>query len=86
MCLVCAWHTGSGFSRNRKGYSGYVQGLGYVTRTSLCLLVSVWVVSSSLESPNTSQITEFAKNEGKSFRAFLGCGVQAYLPQESAVS
>lgn len=51
---VCLAHK-SGFSRNRRG-TVVVCKARCVRRTSLYLLVYVWIVSSSLESANTSQL------------------------------
>lgn len=81
---VCLAHK-SGFSRNRRG-TVVVCKARCVRRTSLYLLVYVWIVSSSLESANTSQLLGLLRMRARASEPSSAGGVQAYLPQESAVS
>lgn len=60
MCFVCAWHTRSAFPRNTQGTRP-----GVCEKDFLCLLLYVWVVSSSLESANTSQLLSLLRTRAR---------------------
>lgn len=60
MCFVCAWHTRSAFPRNTQGTRP-----GVCEKDFLCLLLYVWVVSSSLESANTSQLLNLLRTRAR---------------------